>query len=85
MAVGTDLLEVVFSAGYGTLTHGVKGNVDILLALVMHTGAAVGAQMGARATRYVAGPKLRLAFSFLPLVGALLVAARLLGWVGGGG
>ncbi len=85
LAVGTDLLEVVFSAGYGTLTHAIKGNVDIMIALVMHTGAAVGAQMGARATRYVGGPKLRLAFSVLPFVGALLVVLRLLGWVGGTG
>jgi uncharacterized protein len=82
LAVGTDLVEVVFSAGYGTLTHGIKGNVDIMIALIMHTGAAVGAQMGARATRYVGGPKIRLAFSLMPLIGAFLVAARLLGWIG---
>ena len=25
--VGTDLFEIVFSAGFGTLTHAVKGNV----------------------------------------------------------
>lgn len=84
LAVGTDLVEVVFSAGYGTLTHGLKGNVDIMIALIMHTGSAMGAQLGARATRYVGGPKIRLAFSFLPLVGALLVALRLMGLVGGG-
>jgi uncharacterized membrane protein YfcA len=58
--------------------------VDILIALVMHTGAAVGAQMGARATRYVGGPKIRLAFSTLPVIGAVLVALRLLGVLGGG-
>ncbi len=85
LAVGTDLLEVVFSAGYGTFTHAVKGNVDIMIALVMHTGAAVGAQLGARATRYVGGPKIRLAFAFMPLIGAVLVALRLLGVVGGAG
>jgi uncharacterized protein len=84
LAVGTDLLEVVFSAGYGTLTHATKGNVDIMIALVMHTGAAVGAQLGARATHYVGGPKIRLVFALMPLLGAFLVAARLLGWIGGG-
>ncbi len=82
LAVGTDLLEVVFSAGYGTFTHALKGNVDIMIALVMHTGAAVGAQLGSRATRYVGGPKIRLAFSFLPFIGAVLVALHLLGIVG---
>lgn len=79
VAVGTDLFEIVISAGFGTLTHALKGNVDILMALVMHTGAAVGAQIGAISTRYVGGPKIRLAFSMLPLIGAALVITRLSG------
>jgi uncharacterized membrane protein YfcA len=79
VAVGTDLFEIVFSASFGTLTHAIKGNVDVLMALVMQTGAALGAQIGAVSTRFFAGPRIRLFFSFLPLVGALLVLARLLG------
>jgi len=79
VAIGTDLFEVVISAGYGTLTHAFKGNVDILIALVMHTGAAIGAQIGAVSTRFVGGPKIRLGFSFLPFIGAALVLYRLLG------
>ncbi len=79
VAVGTDLFEIVFSAGYGTLTHGVKGNVDILMALVMQTGAALGAQIGATGTRYFAGPRIRLFFSVLPFIGVVLVIIRLLG------
>lgn len=82
VAVGTDLFEIVISSSYGTLTHALKGNVDIFIALVMHTGAALGAQIGARSTRFVGGPKIRLAFSVLPLIGAGLMLQRLLG--GGG-
>ena len=78
VAIGTDLFEVVISAGYGTLTHALKGNVDILVALVMHTGAAVGAQIGAVSTSYFSGPRIRLLFSILPLIGAVLVIIRLL-------
>jgi uncharacterized membrane protein YfcA len=81
VAVGTDLFEIVFSAGYGTLTHALKGNVDILMALVMHTGAAIGAQMGAQATRYVSGPRLRIAFAFLPLAGAAMLVVNLIAGV----
>lgn len=77
VAVGTDLFEIVISAGFGTLTHAVKGNVDILIALVMGTGAAIGAQIGAVSTRYFAGPRIRLLFSVLPLIGAILVLIRL--------
>lgn len=73
LAVGTDLFEIVISAGYGTFSHAIKGNVDILIALVMHTGAVIGAQIGVTATRYFAGPKIRLAFVPLPLIGAAIV------------
>ena len=34
IAVGTDLFEIIISAGYGTVTHAIKGNVDILIELV---------------------------------------------------
>ena len=78
LAVGTDLFEIIISASYGTLTHAVKGNVDILIALVMHTGAAIGAQIGAISTQYFAGPKIRLAFVPLPLIGAAIVIYTML-------
>jgi uncharacterized membrane protein YfcA len=83
VAVGTDLFEVVISAGYGTVTHAIKGNVDVLMALVMQTGAAIGAQIGAVSTRFFAGPRIRLLFSILPFVGAILVILRLLGVMAG--
>ena len=82
VAVGTDLFEIVFSAGYGTITHAIKGNVDILMALVMQTGAAMGAQIGATSTRFFAGAKIRLFFSVLPLIGVIMVLIRLLGGMG---
>ena len=85
VAIGTDLFEIVFSAGFGTLTHAIKGNVDILMALLMQTGAAIGAQIGAVSTRYFAGPRIRLLFSGLPFIGAVLVIWRLLSGIGGGG
>jgi uncharacterized membrane protein YfcA len=73
LAVGTDLFEIIISASYGTFSHALKGNVDILIALVMNTGAAIGAQIGAISTQYFAGPKIRLAFVPLPLIGAAIV------------
>ncbi len=78
LAVGTDLFEIVISASYGTITHAIKGNVDILIALVMHTGAVIGAQIGVVATQYFAGPKIRLAFVPLPLIGAAIVIYTLM-------
>ncbi len=78
LAVGTDLFEIIISASYGTFTHAIKGNVDILIALVMHTGAVIGAQIGVVATQYFAGPKIRLAFVPLPLIGVAIVLYTLL-------
>jgi uncharacterized membrane protein YfcA len=78
LAVGTDLFEIIISASYGTFSHAIKGNVDILIALVMHTGAAIGAQIGAISTQYFAGPKIRLAFVPLPLIGAAIVIYTML-------
>src|SRR5438874_6721488 len=46
LAVGTDLFEIIISASYGTFTHAVKGNVDILIALVLHTGAVASRTRG---------------------------------------
>ncbi|MEP7072188.1 MAG: sulfite exporter TauE/SafE family protein [Verrucomicrobiota bacterium] len=78
LAVGTDLFEIIISASYGTFSHALKGNVDILIALVMNTGAAIGAQLGAISTQYFAGPKIRLAFVPLPLIGAAIVIYTLI-------
>jgi uncharacterized membrane protein YfcA len=78
IAVGTDLFEIIISASYGTLSHALKGNVDILIALVMHTGAAIGAQIGATSTQFFGGPRIRMAFIPLPLIGAALLIHGLL-------
>jgi uncharacterized protein len=81
IAVGTDLFEIIISAGYGAARHAMNGNVDVLIALVMQTGAAIGAQTGANLTQYFSGPRIRLAFAPLPILGAILVAQKLLSGV----
>jgi uncharacterized membrane protein YfcA len=78
IAIGTDLFEIVVSAGYGSFRHAMNGNVDVMIALIMQTGAAVGAQIGAVLTQYFNGPRIRLAFAPLPLIGAGLILYRLL-------
>jgi len=51
-----------------------------MMALVMQTGAAIGAQIGATSTRFFAGPRIRLFFSILPIIGAVMVVLTLLGF-----
>lgn len=64
IAVGTDLLEIVFSGGYGALRHSIEGNVDMMAVLFMIAGAMLGAQFGSIATAYVRGPAIRYILSY---------------------
>jgi len=63
VAVGTDLFEVMITGAYGAFTYGIKGRVDLLAAMWMLLGAAVGAQMGTVAVKYVRGYSIRLLFA----------------------
>jgi uncharacterized membrane protein YfcA len=69
VAVGTDLVEIIVSGGFGAFTHALKGNVDLMIAICMLLGGVVGAQIGSFASRYVQGAQLRALF------GAALIAA----------
>lgn len=73
IAVGTDLLEIAVSGGYGAMRHSQLGNVDMIAVLFMIMGAMVGAQFGSIATMYVRGPAIRYILSYslvLACVGA---------------
>jgi uncharacterized membrane protein YfcA len=62
VAVGTDLFEIAISGLYGAGTYSYKGRVELWAALIMLIGAAVGAQIGAVATKYVKGYGIRIFF-----------------------
>jgi uncharacterized membrane protein YfcA len=63
VAVGTDLFEVMITGAYGAFTYAVKGRVELIAAMWMLFGAAVGAQMGTVAVKYVRGYSIRLLFA----------------------
>jgi uncharacterized membrane protein YfcA len=62
VAVGTDLFEIAVSGLYGAATYSYKGRVELMAAFIMLIGAAVGAQIGAVATKYVKGYGIRIFF-----------------------
>jgi uncharacterized protein len=75
VAVGTDLFEVMITGAYGAFTYGVKGRVDLLAAMWMLVGAAIGAQLGTIAVKYVRGYSIRLLFAvtiFIACISVLL-------------
>ncbi len=78
VAVGTDLLEIIFSGAYGTITYALKGKVDLLAALILIGGAVVGTQIGAYATLF-ARYRLRLYLALTILATAVAVVMAELG------
>lgn len=78
IAVGTDLVEIVFSGGYGALRHSIEGHVDMMAVLFMISGALFGAQFGSIATSYVRGPAIRYILSYSLILATLGAVMRLL-------
>jgi len=71
VAVGTDLFEVAISGLYGAATYTYKGRTELVAAMIMLIGAAMGAQVGAVATKYIKGYGIRIAFG-LAVVGCAI-------------
>lgn len=63
VAVGTDLFEVMITGAYGGFTYAIKGRVELIAAVWMLVGAAIGAQLGTVAVKYVRGYSIRLLFA----------------------
>ena len=79
VAVGTDLFEVMITGAYGGFTYGLKGRVDLLAAMWMLLGAAVGAQLGTIAVKYVRGYSIRLLFAVTIYAACVSVLLKQLG------
>jgi hypothetical protein len=73
VAVGTDLFEVMISGAYGAFSYAAKARVEIVAAVVMLLGAAIGAQFGTMATKYVKGLTIRLYFAVTMLFAGVSV------------
>jgi hypothetical protein len=79
IAVGTDLFSVVFTGAYGCFTYAMKGRVEIIAALIMLCGAAVGAQIGVVAIKYIHGYGIRLLFAIMIILAGISVTLKQLG------
>ncbi len=74
IAVGTDLMSILFSGAYGCFTYAVKGRVEFIAAFVMLIGASIGAQLGATAVKYIKGYGIRLLFAIMIVFAGCSVA-----------
>ena len=78
VAVGTDLFEVMISGLYGAASYTYKGRVELVAAIIMLVGAAVGAQVGSVATKYIKGYGIRIAFGIAVIGCGLSVLLKLI-------
>ncbi len=65
LAVGTSLITVFATAGFGCFSYALEGRVEIYAALIMLIGASIGAQIGATAVKYIKGYGIRLLFAIM--------------------
>lgn len=68
--VGTDILQIIFTAGYGSITqYAVYGYVFYSLAMGMLIGSLLGVQLGAITTKVVPGIKIRAFYAVAIIAG----------------
>ncbi len=76
VAIGTDLFEIIFSSAIGTVLYAREARVELLAAMLMLPGSALGAHIGALGTKHVRGVKIRFYFALTMLLAALSVALK---------
>jgi hypothetical protein len=79
VAVGTDLFEIVFSGGIGSLLYAQSGGVDLSIVVPLLAGSALGARVGSAATQLVDEGGIKIYFGLMLLGGAVAVAVRQIG------
>ncbi len=67
--VGTDIFQIVFTAGYAALSYAVFGFIFYTLAMGMLLGSLVGIQIGAMVTKVVKGITIRGFYAMAVLAG----------------
>jgi hypothetical protein len=85
VAVGTGLFQIIFTSGYGALTHFFKGNVDFTLVAGILAGSLIGSQFGAMLNKRLRGAYVRFYFSWIVFIAIGIIILKFLynlGYVG---
>lgn len=56
VSIGTNLFELLLTSIYGTLTHSLKGNVELALVVILLLAGMIGSQIGAAVQRRLTHP-----------------------------
>jgi uncharacterized protein len=77
VAIGTDLFESIFSMGYGTLSHSLKGNIDLLLVIVLLITASLGNLVGSLLAKKITNPRVRQWFAYIAFAVVILLVLKM--------
>jgi uncharacterized protein len=78
VSIGTNLFEFFILAIYGTLTHSLKGNVDLVLVMILLITITVGNQMGVLLQRKIVGPRSLKAYTLIFFLTAFLIILKII-------
>ena len=78
VAIGTGLFQIIFTSGYGTLTHFLKGNIDFLLVASILAGSLAGSQVGVILCRKTKSSSTRYYFSFVVFAAIVVIVLKFL-------
>jgi len=78
VAIGTGLFQIIFTSGYGTLTHFFKGNVNFTLVACILSGSLIGSQLGAMLNKRLRGAYVRYYFSWIVFISIGIILIKFL-------
>jgi uncharacterized membrane protein YfcA len=82
MARSTELLGTFFLMIYGTFSHSLRGNIDLLLAVVLFLSSTLGVQIGTLSIRRFPGTGLRRVFTLIVYLFVFSLGLKVLGRLG---
>jgi len=82
IAIGTDLFQIMFTSGYGSLTHFLKGNISFTLVACILSGSLIGSQLGAMLNKKLRGAHIRYYFSWIIFMAIGIILVKFLFSIG---
>jgi uncharacterized membrane protein YfcA len=73
MAIGTSAFQILLASGYGSIRHGLAGNLDLLLVALLVPGSFAGVFIGVRVSQRLGGRRIRRYFALVVFVGVAMV------------
>lgn len=77
VSLGTNLFELLILALYGTFSHSLKGNVDLILVIILLITTTLGNQLGVLLQKTIVGPRSIQAYTFILFATIILMIIKL--------